>query len=161
MIQTLTAKQFRKGAIFPLLLLFMATLTTACSKTRGDVEVELRQWVDAVETAAVERARRDLLGLVSTDYGDDRGNERDDIDKMLRAYFLRQSNIKLLTSIDSIQVVGDGAAKIELTVGMAGQNDGVFGFSADAYRFSLDLQIEDEEWRLVAARWGEVGDELR
>jgi hypothetical protein len=33
--------------------------------------------------------------------------------------------------------------------------------SADAYRFELELEKQDEGWRLIGARWGEVGQPLR
>jgi hypothetical protein len=48
-----------------------------------------------------------------------------------------------------------------LDVGMAGTNDGVLGFSADAYRFEMQLEKEDDDWLLMSARWGEIGGELR
>ena len=161
MMQTLAAKQFRKCAIRMLLVFSVVTVAAACGESHGDAELAVRQWVEDVETATTEKARRDLLALISVDYGDNRGNERADIDKMLRAYFLRQNTINLLASIDDLRLIGDGAAEVELTVAMTGQSGGVFGFSADAYRFSLELQTEDKGWRLVAARWGEVGGELR
>jgi hypothetical protein len=79
---------------------------------------------------------------------------------MLRAYFFRQHSIGLLTNIEEIRVYGDSAAEIDLTVGMAGSNDGVFGFSADAYRFQLELARDDDDWLLISARWAQLGDEL-
>jgi hypothetical protein len=47
-----------------------------------------------------------------------------------------------------------------LTVGMAGKNDGTFGFSADAYEFELEFELDDD-WLLTSARWGELGDDLK
>jgi hypothetical protein len=44
---------------------------------------------------------------------------------------------------------------------MAGTNDGVLGFSADAYRFELELEKDGDDWQLIAARWGELGDEIK
>lgn len=139
----------------------IATILLACTKSPSQTDEAVRQWVAQIEKSVTEKARRDIVDQISADYGDLRGNEKDDIDKLLRFYFVRQNTIKLLTSIDRIELLGDGAANVELTVGLAGKSDGVFGFSADAYRFSLELQVEDDEWRLVAAQWGEVGQELR
>ncbi len=73
---------------------------------------------------------------------------------------MRQHSIKLLTNIDEIRLYGETAAEIELTVGMAGKNDSVFGFSADAYRFQLELERDDDDWLLISARWGEPGKKL-
>ena len=114
-----------------------------------------------VEEAAEAKERRELIGMISPDYTDSRDNERPDIENMLRAYFFRQNSISLLTNIEDVRLIADSAAEIELTVGMAGQNDGVLGFSADAYRFEMELMKEGDDWLLISARWGELGDELR
>ena len=123
-------------------------------------EEQLRQWVSRVEEAAESKERRELISMISPDYTDSRDNERPDIENMLRAYFFRQNSISLLTNIEDVRLIADSAAEIELTVGMAGQNDGVFGFSADAYRFEMELMKEGDDWLLISARWGELGDEL-
>ncbi len=99
--------------------------------------------------------------MISSSYADARGNDRGDIENLLRVYFLRMSNIKLLSTIEEITVYDDTAAEIIMTIGMAGTHDGVMGFSADAYRFELELEKDSDEWQLIAARWGELGDELQ
>lgn len=126
----------------------------ACGGPEAGPEEQLRQWVALAVDAAETKSRRELIGMISPAYGDSRGSERDDIENMLRAYFFRQSSIALLANIDEIRVFGESAAEIELTVGMAGKNDGVFGFSADAYRFELELESYDGDWLLISARWG-------
>jgi hypothetical protein len=133
---------------------------TACGEPPSEPEEELRAWVAAGVEAAEKKERRGLVGMISESYADSRGNERSDIENLLRVYFLRQNNITLLPNIDEVVVYGDTAATIVMTVGMAGTNDGVLGFSADAYRFELELE-KDGEWQLIAARWGEVGDEIK
>jgi len=132
----------------------------ACGGSVSEPEEELRTWVAAGMEAARNKERRELVGMISRSYADARGNERGDIENLLRVYFLRMNNIKLLSTIEEITVYDDTAAKIVMTVGMAGTNDGVLGFSADAYRFMLELERDSDEWELIAARWGELGDEL-
>jgi len=133
----------------------------ACGEPRSEPEEEVRAWVAAGVTAAENKERRGLIGLVSESYTDARGYGRSDIEDMLRIYFLRQHKIGLLTKIEEITIYGDTAAKLIMTVGMAGTNDGVLGFSADAYRFDMELQKDGGEWQLIAARWGELGNELK
>ncbi len=133
----------------------------ACSEPPSEPEEELRAWVAAGAEAAENKERRSLVGMISASYADARGNERDDIENLLRVYFLRQNAIGLLPNIEEISVYGDTAAEIVMTVGMAGTNDGVFGFSADAYRFELELEKDGDDWQLLAARWGELGDEAK
>ena len=136
-------------------------LLAACGGPASAPEVELRAWVAEGIDAASAKERRKLVSMISSAYTDGRGNERSDIEDMLRVYFLRQHKIALLSNIEEITVYDDTAARVMLTVGMAGTNDGVLGFSADAYRFALELEKDGSEWLLIAARWGELGDELR
>ena len=75
-------------------------------------------------------------------------------------YFLRQNAIKLLVSIQDIRIFGDTAAEVDLTVALTGTNDRALGFSASAYKFELELVRDDDDWQLIAARWGELGDSL-
>ena len=137
-----------------------ALALVACGGPESAPDEELRAWVADGMEAARNKERRELVGMVSRSYADARGNDRSDIENLLRVYFLRMNNIKLLSTIEEITVYDDSAAKIILTVGMAGTNDGVMGFSADAYRFELELEKDSDEWQLIAARWGELGHEL-
>ncbi len=139
----------------------LACVAQGCGGPPSAPEEELRAWVSAGVEAAENKERRALMGMVAGAYADARGNARDDIDDMLRVYFLRQNRIALLPKIEEITIYDDTAGKIVMTVGMAGTNDGVLGFSADAYRFALELEKNANEWQLISARWGELGDELR
>ena len=141
-------------------LLAAGLLFAACGGPTSAPEEELRAWVSEGIDAAGNKERRRLMDMVSGSYADARGNERSDIENLLRVYFLRQHRIGLISNIEEITVYDDTAAKIVLTVGMAGTNDGVLGFSADAYRFALELEKDAGEWELISARWGELGDEL-
>ena len=143
-----------------LALIVLAALT-ACSAPLSEPEEALRDWVKRGVEAAESKQRRALMAMVSPAYADARGNNRDGIEGMLRIYFLRMNTVELLTSIEEISVIGDSAAEVVLKVGMAGTHDGVLGFSADAYRFAFELQRQDDEWRLISARWGAWGKELR
>ncbi len=120
-------------------------------------EEALRAWVDAAEAAAEDKDRRRLLGMISADYVDSRGNDHEQIGNIFRLYFLRQKSIAILTSIDDIEVMGNTAAKLSLTVGMAGTEASALGVRADAYNFELELENTDDEWVLIGARWGKVG----
>lgn len=132
-----------------------------CGEPPSEPEEELRAWVAAGAEAVENKERRSLVGMISTSYADARGNERGDIENLLRVYFLRQNKIGLLHDIEEITVYGETAAKLVMTVGMAGTNDGVLGFSANAYRFELELEKDGDDWLLIAARWGELGHEIK
>jgi hypothetical protein len=139
----------------------VAALASACGDPPSAPEEELRAWVAAGVEAAESERRRVLVDMISPSYADSRGYDRERIDEVLRVYFFRQDRISLLPRIEEITVYDTTAAKIVMTVGMAGTNDGVLGFSADAYRFAFELEKDADEWQLISARWGELGDELR
>ena len=134
---------------------------SGCGGATTEPEVQLRAWVESGQEAAEAKQRRDLLSMISPAYADGRSNTRDDIGDILRVIFLRQSKVKLATAIDEIRVFGGSAAEIDLTVAMAELSPGILGLNADAYRFSLELELDDDEWQLISARWGKLGGELR
>ncbi len=136
-------------------------LLAACGAGSEGPEAELRAWVDAMHAAAEDRDRREIVSHISAAYADARGNDRDRINDMLRAYFLRQSKVAVIPSIGEIRVIGESAAEMTLTVGMAGQNDSLLGVTADAYRFELELEKDGGDWHLISARWAELGAPLR
>ena len=142
------------------LFVILLALVAACGDPPSAPEEQVREWLAAAQDAAEAKERRALVGMISPAYTDARGNERSDIENMLRVYFLRQHSVSLLSSVHEIRIVGSTAAEVEMTVGMAGTNDGVLGFSADAYDFELELESDGDEWLLISARWGELGDEL-
>ena len=139
------------------------TLFTACGGEGRphSPESEIRAWLDRGEAAAEAKDRGDLLDMISLDYADARGNSHEDIGKILRIYFFRQNTIALLTNIDSIAMMGDTAAMVDVTVGMVGTNNRVLGLSADAYLFEFELEKPADEWVLIGARWGKLGSDLR
>ena len=139
----------------------LVLMSCACGGPASDPEVELRAWVTEGEEAAEAKDRRALLDKISENYADARGNNRDDIGNLFRVYMLRQQSVAILTKIDQIELLGDTAANIALTVGMAGTGNRAFGLNADAYRFELELEKQGGSWLLIGARWGEVGSELR
>lgn len=152
----------RTSRTFGWLPALIATLLLAgCGGSSVGPEEALRAWVDRGIAAAEDKKRSELMDMISASYADSRGNAREDIDKLLRLYFLRQNRIALLPTIQGLTIYDDSAARIDMTVGMAGTNSGTFGFSADAYRFVLEVEKNGDDWQLLSARWGELGEEPR
>lgn len=147
-----TSRQLTLGLLFITLL--------GCGEPPTAPEEAVRAWVAQGHRLAEEKQRRDLIDMVSPAYSDARGNKRADIENMFRFYFLRANGISLLPKINEVRIFGETAAEVDLTVGIAAGNDGVLGFSADAYRFELELVRDGDEWLLIAGRWGELGEEI-
>ncbi len=135
-------------------------LASACGGPEEGPEEAIRAWVAAGHEAAEAKDRSSLQDMISPAYTDSRGNSREDIGKMLRFYFLRQEKVVLITHVDELDVIDDSAAELALQVGMAGSNDNALGFSADAYRFELELVRDGDDWLLIAARWGGLGNDV-
>lgn len=144
-----------------LLALLVLLSLSACGGPPSAPEEEIRAWVRSGVAAAEAKERRRLVGMISPAYADARGNERDGIENILRWYFLRMNSVQLVTSIEDVTVIGDTAAQLVLKVAMAGTHDGALGFSADAYRFALELERDSDDWQLISARWGELGKEMK
>ena len=138
----------------------LCVLLTACGGPSGGPEEALRQWIAQSEAAAEDLDRRGLLSMVSENYADARGNDRQALGKILRLYFLRQKSVALVVKIDELTIVDETAAEILITAAGVGTTTRALGVNADAYQFSLELEKDDDEWFLIGARWGEVGQEL-
>ena len=138
----------------------ICALLTACGGPSAGPEEALRQWIADAESAAEDLDRRSLIATISENYADSRGNDRDAIDKLLRFYFLRQKAVVLVMKIDEMTIIDGTAAEILLTVAGVGTTNRALGVNADAYQFSLELEMDDDEWMLIGARWGEVGQKL-
>ncbi len=141
-------------------LIMTLVLASAGCTPPPDSEQALREWVERGEAAANREDRRELISMISPAYTDARGNNREEIDRVLRLMFLQQENVTVVAHIEEINVYGDTAADLMLTTAMAGVNDSRFGFSADAIRFQFELEHDGDDWQLTSARWGELGKEL-
>ena len=144
-----------------IITLSMCVLLCACSSPSTGPEAEIRGWLDHGIAATEAKERGELLDMISPAYADSRGYNRSRIGDVLRVYFLRMNSIELITRVDEIKVMGDTAAEVLLTVGMAGTKDSLLGFSADAYQFSLELEKNAGDWQLISAQWAELGKELQ
>lgn len=149
-----------RGAAAHMAVSLICAVIAGCGPSTGPEEA-VRLWVNDAQTAAENGDRGALMAMIADSYADARGNDKADIEQMLRIWFLRNRSIVLASKIDNVTILGGTAATVLLTAGMAGTGDGTFGISADAWRFELELAGDGEDWRLIGARWGELGGELR
>jgi hypothetical protein len=153
---------FRKN-IARILYIACALICAAIAgcEPRTGPEEAVRQWVENAR-AALEGSERSVLeDMIAEGYADARGNDKADVRQMLRMWFLRSGSIVLVSKIDEVTLLGDSAATVSLTVGMAGPSEGMFGLDADALRFELELETTGDDWLLIGARWGKPGGQLR
>ena len=149
--------------IVPILFIACAAICASiagCGSQTGPEEA-VRQWVQDTEAAVERKEWRVLEDIVADGYADARGNDKADIVQMLRVWFLRSGKVVLVSKIDEVTIMGDSAATVLLTAGMAGSSEGFFGLDADALRFQLELEASGNDWLLIGARWGKLNGELR
>lgn len=123
-----------------------------------DPDGELRALIEAAETAAEARDTGFFRNLISADYADRRGQRRDDVVNTLRAYFLLNQTIEIVSRIEAIELFGDDAASIKLQTAAVGRADGrsVLDIDGDLYRIELELGREGSEWRIIGADWNRM-----
>lgn len=141
--------------------ILMLSTIAGCGDDAEGPEDQLRAWIDHVHAAAEAKDRGEIIDRISPSYVDARGNSRDDIENMLRVYFLRQNRIAVIPNVDEVEIIDGSAAEVLVTVAMVGTNSSAFGVHADAYRFELELEADGDDWKLISARWGELGQTLR
>jgi hypothetical protein len=120
-------------------------------------EEQIKRYVAAGEEAVENRDVGDLKALISEQYLDDRDRTRRDLVAIAARYILTSKNIHILTRIDGLRFPAEDQAEFDLYAAIAGQNisdlDALLNMQADLYRFSLVLNREEREWKLVRADW--------
>lgn len=144
----------RKGRL--LQVLAVTLLLCSCADSDISPEDEIRQYIELGVEAAEQRSVDDLDELLHPDYRDRKGYNRQQLGKLLQAYFFRHRDIHLFTRIDEIQLLAENQAEVRLHVAMAGSviSDvtALRGLRARIYRFELQLEKQDR-WLLRHASW--------
>ena len=130
----------------------LAVLATGCGAS--DPEAEIRALLAAAEEAAEARDGGFFGGALADDYRDARGNDRAEMLRKLRGYFIANQRIEILSRVDEIVVEDDGSARAVVHAGMVGRRAGaalIDGIDADLYRFELTLVNDGAEWQVASA----------
>jgi hypothetical protein len=122
----------------------------------SDPEAEIRAMLAAAEEAAEARDGGFFAELIGAGYRDARGNDRDEVVRTLRGYFLANQRVEIVSRVDEVIVEGGDAARATVHAGLVGQRAGAAllgGLDAELYRFDLELVNDDGEWRIIGASW--------
>jgi hypothetical protein len=122
----------------------------------SDPETEIRALLAAAEDAAEARDAGFFAALIGESYRDARGNDRDQMVRMLRGYFLANQRVEVVSRVDEVSVEAGDAARATVHAGLVGQRTGAAlldGIDAQLYRFDLELVSDGGEWRIIGARW--------
>ena len=118
-------------------------------------EAQVRTVIETGEAAAEARDLSALMDLVSPDYRDDEGRDRSELRKYVHGYLIANQSLHLLTRVDNIEFPYRDMARVDLTVGSLGREaaeDDSFDLAADVRHLSIELQLDDGDWRVTRAR---------
>lgn len=130
----------------------LAVLVSGCGAS--DPEAEIRALLAAAEEAAEARDVGFFGDALGESYRDARGNDRDEVLRMLRGLFIANQHIEIVSRVDEIVIEGGDAARAVVHAGMVGRrtNAGLIdGLDADLYRFELELVNDGGSWQVIGA----------
>lgn len=137
----------------------IALLALACGGEPDSPEARARALVDRVGEAAAARDAGALLDLVSEDYRDERGRDKQALKALVLRYVLANEAIHVTSRVKEL-AVGPGAESARLVVVAAltaapvAAPGELAGLDADLFRFELDVaREEDGDWRVTRAGW--------
>lgn len=113
--------------------------------------------IDEAETAIEARSLLDARSFLSDLYQDEAKRNKQSLLRLLSGYFLRNHSIHLLVQIERIDLSDAERPAVTLYVAMAGTPladvEAMLNMRAALYRFDLELNREEGEWRLVSSHW--------
>jgi hypothetical protein len=125
-------------------VLVTALLLMACASRTSDEE-QLRELIDAMETAAEARDASDVLAHVAADYQDANGFDRTQLRSFLHGYFLAHPRLELLVDLGEFEFPADGLARVDVTVTSVELND------PDRGRLRVEFRRNRGEWQVSRA----------
>ncbi len=148
----------RKNSLAPLAVLFLVLLLAWGVGCSGKSDEELiRESIGKIGEYAEARELEPILVYLSKSYSDDEGRTAEEIETLLDENFSKYSGIAvniLGTEFISLEpphaVVETDAA---FSSGAARTFRKIIRFSGQCYRFRLELEKEEETWKVQAASW--------
>ena len=130
----------------------LAALATGCAA--NDPEADIRELIAAAEEAAEARDVGFFSDVLGESYRDARGNDREEMLRALRGYFIANQRIEIVSRVDEIVIEGEHAARAVVHAGMLGRRSGtalIDGLDADLYRFEIELVNDGGDWQVIGA----------
>ena len=124
-----------------------------CSAAAPTPEQQVRAVLDALEAAAEAGDASAFAELVSADYQDPYGHDREKLRAFVALHvMLRSRGREVIVRVRDVRIepADPARAAVTLAVGLAGAGARV---SAEVYAVDLDLGREGEAWRVAWAQW--------
>jgi hypothetical protein len=123
---------------------------SGCS--RDPEEQRLREAIDAMQAAVLERRAADFMERVAEDFVGAQGIDRAALHNLLRAQMLRNASIGATIGPLEIRLQGE-RAQVDFDAVLTGGAGGILPERAQAYAITTGWRLEDDEWRLFLAEW--------
>jgi hypothetical protein len=134
----------------------LAPLLMACALLSGcespPAEQRLRETIDAMERAVVERRPGDFMESVAADFAGNGNIDRAAVHNLLRAQLLRNAEIGVTRGPLEVELQGN-RARVRFKLVATGGSGGLIPERAQGYDFTTGWREEDGEWRLFLAEW--------
>lgn len=136
-------------------LIISIASATISSCSRGTDEEQIRALIESAEIAAEARDVSDLMEWVADDYTDERGANKDELQQLLRAYFVMHPKIELLVNVGEIELETANRARVQVDVAMLGTRMGggpeQASLAGDLEALQVELRRIDGDWRVSRA----------
>jgi hypothetical protein len=124
----------------------------------GTPQERIRTLVSSMQSAIERGSLGDASELLAENYRDNVHADRKAAIRSLFVYLRRNRNIHLFVRVSDIRMQEEGkrarmVAYAAMTAKPVDSPQGLIPLKADLYRFDVDLQLDDGEWRFLSARW--------
>lgn len=129
---------------------------SGCGGPEESPETRIKSLISDVEQAAETRDISVIKDIVSGQYQDGRGYDRQTVLRIVQGIFLRNREIHLLSVVRELQVKEDNG-RARVLVAMSGKPiesaEALIDIRAELIRFDVDFTLEGDEWRVRAVEW--------
>jgi hypothetical protein len=137
-------------------LITSSTLMLLGCGSEDSPEQQVRTAIAEIELAAEARDTSEVIEWLDPAYRDAHGNGIEEVQRLLRGYFLTNQSIHLLTRVEELSFAHPDEARVTLRVAMVGREAdaaNAWNLAGDLHRFELALISQDDQWRVTWARW--------
>lgn len=117
----------------------------------------MRDFVAHFENLAENREWTELVDLIDGDYQDERGNDKLKAAGILRAFYLRNKSVHLLTRIESIDVSSPSYPIVTVYLAMARrpftEETAANLPRTNMHKLTLELAEDGDSFTILSSRW--------
>lgn len=147
---------FRLPEIHVLLAFSLAFLLVACGEPEPP-EKRVRQFISEFEQLAEDRQWTDMVDRIDGSYQDARGNDKLKAAGILRAFFLRNKSVHILTRIEEIRFPAADLAEVTVYLAVARQpftGEAAANFPrTNMHKLTLELAEDGDSFTIMSSRW--------